>query len=282
MIPYIEIPALHIAGPIAIQPFGVMVVIGVAVGIWFSRKRNREAGFDDEEFVGSLYWGLVSAFVISHVFEIVFYQPHKLMEQGPLVLFKVWDGLSSMGGFLGALVGWHYYWRVRRKRKEWWAQAEFVVQGLMFGWAFGRTGCTIVHDHPGKHTDFFLGVRYPDGTRHDLGLYEMLFTALVLVPAVLILHRFRPPKGAYVAVVCLLYAPVRFGLDFLRIESGGDPRYFGLLTAGHFGSLALLGIGVWGLVRALRHPDDKVPVAEPAPAPAAKSKGGARRAKARG
>jgi len=56
---------------------------------------------------------------------------------------------------------------------------------------------------------------------------------------------------------------VRFGMDFLRVEdqTGSDPRYLGL-TAGHYGALAIGGIGIAFLVRALRNPKDRVmPVA---------------------
>lgn len=253
MIPYIQIPALHITERFAIQPFGVMVVLAVTVGSWMCRKRNREAGYPDELMVNALYWLLIFAFVISHMVEIIFYQTHRLTTEGIISLFKVWDGLSSMGGFFGALVGLWVYFRFVNKRR-WLPQAEFIVQGLVAGWTFGRLGCTIVHDHPGALTDFFLGVRYPGGTRHDLGFYEFLLTLLVLNPAVLILHRFKPPPGSYIALVCIIYGPARFGMDFLRVvdESGADPRYLGL-TAGHYGSLVIFAIGLGFLGYAFKH-----------------------------
>ena len=39
MIPYFEIPPLHI-GPIAVQSFGVLAAAGVAVASWFARLRG--------------------------------------------------------------------------------------------------------------------------------------------------------------------------------------------------------------------------------------------------
>jgi len=256
MIPYIQVPPLTLFGYQLIQPFGVMVVLAVTFGAWMVRRRAAEEGYDDDEMVTALYWCVGTAFVTSHVFEIVFYQTHKLLEEGPLTLLKVWDGLSSMGGFLGAFLGLAYYYGVRRKQ-GWLAPAEFIMQGLAFGWIFGRMGCSIVHDHPGHFTDFFLGVRYPDGVRHDLGLYELMFTALVLFPATLLLHRFKPPRGSYIALVCMLYGPARFGMDFLRIAGkSGDTRYFGL-TAGHYGSLAIAAVGVGFAIYALLHRDQR-------------------------
>jgi len=258
MIPYVHIPALEIAGPLKIQPFGVLVVAAVATGSWMTRRRARQAGGSDEIAIASLYWCVGTAFVMSHVVEILFYQTHKLIDEGPLTLLKVWDGLSSMGGFFGALLGLWIYFTYVEKRSRWIDYAEYIMQGLAFGWIFGRMGCTVVHDHPGRFSDFFLAVKYPEGARYDLGLYEMLYVATIIFPATLILHHLKPPKGSFIAAVCLLYAPVRFGFDFLRIESasGADPRYFGL-TAGHYGALAILLIGLYFVYYAYRHKDDR-------------------------
>jgi len=63
----------------------------------------------------------------------------------------------------------------------------------------------------------------------------------------------RPPTGSYVAAIGLLYGPMRFALDFLRIRDapGADPRYLGL-TAGHYGALAVTLLGALFLRRLLR------------------------------
>ena len=127
------------------------------------------------------------------------------------------------------------------------AAGDAGVFGFPFGWLFGRTGCFITHDHPGRVTDFFLAVDNYRGAgepRHDLGLYEV-FWSIAVVALFLFLARTRRRPGFYMALFCLLYAPVRFGLDFLRAtpEHGGDIRYAGL-TPGQYGSIALLLTGV--------------------------------------
>jgi prolipoprotein diacylglyceryltransferase len=63
---------------------------------------------------------------------------------------------------------------------------------------------------------------------HDLGLYELLYLSLVIVPAFLYWSRQRRPNGFYLASFAALYFPVRFVLDMLRIA---DARYFGLTPA---------------------------------------------------
>ena len=58
----------------------------------------------------------------------------------------------------------------------------------------------------------------------------------------------------------MLYAPVRFGLDFLRATDldAADPRYFGL-TPGHYGAIVLFVLGLLVLIRTRRDPWPEVP-----------------------
>jgi phosphatidylglycerol:prolipoprotein diacylglycerol transferase len=125
------------------------------------------------------------------------------------------------------------------------ADGRRLVQALVVGWVLGRLGCTLVHDHIGRRSEFLLAIRFPDGPRHDLGLYELLYTLVVLVPAVLVLARRRRPPGTSVAVLALVYVPFRFLADFLRATDlpGADARYLGL-TVGQYGSIALAVVGV--------------------------------------
>ena len=104
-----------------------------------------------------------------------------------------------------------------------------------------------------------LAVKYPGGGRFDLGLYEMLLT-IPLAITFLYLRRKPRPWGFYVGAIAIAYAPVRFALDFLRIqepvlEANGqmavvDPRYAGL-TPAQWACFGLLAMGVYFFVRTL-------------------------------
>jgi phosphatidylglycerol:prolipoprotein diacylglycerol transferase len=151
--------------------------------------------------------------------------------------------MSSFGGFFGALLGlWIHFGRSRR---PWLVEAEILLQGLVVGWVFGRLGCTLVHDHVGRPGDFPLAIAFPAGARHDLGLYEFLYTLLVLVPALLWINRRPRAPGTTLWVVAWLYAPARFALDFLRHTDlpNPDPRFLGL-TVAQYGCVVLVWVGL--------------------------------------
>jgi phosphatidylglycerol:prolipoprotein diacylglycerol transferase len=146
--------------------------------------------------------------------------------------------------------------------------ADSVALGLAPAWVLGRLGCFTAHDHPGRHTQFFLAVRYPEGPRHDLGLYEALLTIALTV--VLYNYARRPhPAGTLIALDCTLYAPMRFGLDFLRATDveHPDPRYAGL-TPAQWACVACFALGLYLLSRLRGKPPLSVTTAVCADAPA--------------
>ena len=243
LLPYFELRRLSLSEGFSIEVFGTLVVLGVAVGLWFARRRATATGIPSDEITAAATWALLWGFAIAHLVEVLVYRPEVLRAGQIWPLLEFWNGLSSFGGFFGALLGVALYFR--RRKKPWLLHAEALLQGLVVGWLFGRLGCTLVHDHVGRLSSFALAIRFPGGARHDLGLYELLFTAAILVPALAILNSRPRAPGATVVAVALLYAPARLFLDFLRNTDlpTADVRFFGL-TPAQYGCLVLFGIGL--------------------------------------
>lgn len=245
MIPYFEGHLFDVAG-IPIHMFGILVAIGVILGDRIVVREGVKRGLDarDIKFMNARI--VIGGFIMAHLVSVIFYYPERIAES-PWVLLNIWSGLSSFGGFLGAALAFLYY--TRREKIPALIYADSVALGLVVGWIFGRTGCFTAHDHPGRRTDFFLAVRYPEGTRHDLGFYELLFT--FVIAAVLFIYAKKPrPAGRIIGLFALLYAPVRFVLDFLRATdvTRPDERYAGL-TPAQWACMACLGVGVWLMTR---------------------------------
>ena len=240
MIPWIdfELPSF---GPLTVHTFGVLVAIGIIVGARATLRRGRELGLTDHSIRSMTTAILVGGFIAAHLFDVVAYQAGAGGVRWADVL-NPFSGLSSFGGFAGAVATLFVWARVCGQRVA--PYADSLAVGLAPGWLFGRLGCFTAHDHPGRHTSFVLGVRYPDGVRHDLGLDEAIFAAAMTV-LFMVLRRRERPVGTYPAILALTYAPVRFGLDFLRAYdvAGADTRYFGL-TPAQYGCVLLYGVGI--------------------------------------
>lgn len=305
-IPYFALPVWQIpvpgVGELPIDPWFTLVCIGFVVGLEIARARAIKLGLDVRHLVDGAIFIVISGFLVGHVFTVIAYKNERLtggLYESVMAFLRFWEGFSSIGGFIGAVlaafvyygllrwyenwlswltygvlaiagvlvavlapeqrqlaipglialagwIGWQAYKKelpriVRRETPlEGLRYADAITFGFPFGWFFGRVGCGVVHDHIGRPTDFFLGMDFPGlGVRHELGLYEAAYTVLIAVAFFLLGRKDRPP-GFFLAWFGLLYAPARFGLDFLRNTDleAADSRYFGL-TPGHYGSIAM-------------------------------------------
>ncbi|MGD8606137.1 MAG: prolipoprotein diacylglyceryl transferase [Myxococcales bacterium] len=256
-----------IGDTLSIQPFGVLVATGVLLGAWVAGRFARRNDLDPVATGDLVTYAVVTGFIFGYFLNGFFYERATFLEvlRHPSLFFSTWLGLSSYGGFFGGIVGC-FLWRYRKKMPLL-PYANAIAFALPFGWLFGRMGCFVVHDHPGKVTDFPLAVAdYHFGSppyqpRHDLGLYEVIFSILIIALFVWLERRRRRPVGFYCVLLPLLYAPVRFFLDFLRAPplEGGDVRYAGL-TPAQWSSVLMVGIGwaVWQFgvkPRMARQPD---------------------------
>ncbi|MGC4092045.1 MAG: prolipoprotein diacylglyceryl transferase [Polyangiaceae bacterium] len=277
LIPYVEVAPLVLwkangpgADPISLKPFGLLVSAGVYLGAWVSSRYARQRGVAPAAMASFIYWVVVLGFVGGHVLDVVFYSPERLLSD-PLSLLRLWDGLSSFGGFIGGALG-ALVWRLRQ-RTAILPYADIVASGLPLGWLFGRAGCAVVHDHPGIASDAWFAVAYPGGGRLDLGLLEMALTLPIAV-GFLLLQRRAFPWGFFLGVLSCVYAPLRFGLDFLRIRTDVPAldlyadRRFAELTPAQWACLALFAFGAWLLRRSLRSAHDDAAFRAP-PLPAA-------------
>lgn len=258
-LPFFSLPTLDLGIPL--QPFGIIVATGVLIGAEILRRYGYRHGVDDDDIRSLTLWVIVTGFVGAHVLDILVYEQDRLAKEGPILLLKMWDGISSYGGFVGGALG-YFFW-------VWWKRmtpgliADVTGVGLLPAFSIGRIGCTVVHDHVGRATTSPLGVDYPRSElysrgfleeftstdavirAHNLAMYELAYLIPVNIFVLwLAFSRSKPgrqlPAGMIAAVIGLLYAPVRFMLEFWRLNTS-DPRYAGFTFAQWASIAAFLG-----------------------------------------
>jgi phosphatidylglycerol:prolipoprotein diacylglycerol transferase len=245
-IPWFELPTLSL-GPFSIQSFGVLSALGILLATLLTSRVARQLGKDPQVPVDFAVAGVLAGVVGGHLVHLLAYHPEELRQ--PWRILMLWEGLSSMGGLLGGVVAAVLWFRW--KKIAFGDYADAFALGVAPGWGVARVGCFTVHDHPGVLTSFPLAVRFPDGPRHDLGLYEAIL--LLGLGAVLwALYRRGLLRDRLLALLAIVYGLGRFLLDFLRARPGdvpyADARHLGL-TFAQYTAVALV---VWGAVRLAR------------------------------
>ncbi|NLO90686.1 MAG: prolipoprotein diacylglyceryl transferase [Elusimicrobia bacterium] len=232
-------PFLFEIGGFKLASYGVMVALGYAAGIFYVQRRAREFSFDADTL-----WNLCAAIIAGALIggKLLYVFLSWNSAGGPVwarLLYFLRDiryGFVFFGGVFGSLAA--AFWYARRKGFAVLPAADIFAPALALGHMFGRIGCFLAgccHGHAASH----LGMRFcnPDSLVdrallcvpiHPVQLYEAACNLLIF----LILHRFSSKKsfgrqGAVLWLYCLLYAAVRFLLEFLRGDDRG-PSPLGL------------------------------------------------------
>lgn len=255
MIPFFQFNFFPL-GPLHIQIWGLFVSVGVLSGLALAHKLAKKYFLSTNLLLDSAVWTLLAGLAGGRLFYILFYNPEHYLAY-PMDVFKFWaGGSSSLGGFFGAAAALYIFAKIKKiSWTDFLPYFDIITPGLFLGWGIGRLGCFFIHDHPGRLTNFFLGVNFPGGARFDLGLLESLLGFAIFVFCFLLLPRLIKIHWGLTALASVyMYALVRFFLDFLRATdlSFSDPRYAHLTPAqwGMMVILLLLTLGVfWGKVR---------------------------------
>ena len=250
MLPYLEYHAI-IAGPITLQVWGLWVSLGVIAGVLLA-DRLAKKNFLAPQLVWDLaVWALLAALVGARVGHVLFYDPSYYFAN-PVEMLYFWQGgASSLGGFIGAGLAVWAFAKIRKiSFNQLSAYLDVMVPGLWLGWAIGRIGCFFIHDHPGTLSNFLLAVKFPDGARHDLGLYDSILAWALFALCLIFFKKLREQNSGQLFLFTIaIYAFARFWLDFLRAT---DVRYLYLTPAQWGMGVVFLGLTFWQIYGKIR------------------------------
>ena len=147
------------------------------------------------------------------------------------VLWTRGSGISATGAVVGAMTGFLLFPRRVEIRQA----LDLMSLAIVCAYVLTRFGCFLAHDHPGRFTDSWMGVRYPEGVRFDLGLLQCV-AALVNAAGAALIDRANTVPGSVFAWVATM-----LGLARLAILPLGNPVLSDWTVAA---CLTMAGIGV--------------------------------------
>ncbi len=242
-------------GPLAISPFGVMMVVAFLAAWAQMRSSYRRHGVGDEEDVSAILLaaGLGGIAGGKIYYALLYGEWRLLIDRSGLV----WYGALLAGGAAAI-------WAIRRRRLPGWRAADVTAPALALGYGIGRVGCFLVGDDYGFPTDLPWGVAFPVGLPgpttagfmrseygasvplevpsgeliavHPTQLYETLAALAIWIVGLRLLRGGARAGSTVLAVVGLL-AVERFLVEFLRAK---DDRFLGDFTLAQVLSVAVL------------------------------------------
>lgn len=248
MIPYVEWRLIQL-GPIPIQVWGLWVALGIGLGVWLLTRAMKRYSVEPEPVMDLATYLIIGGFVGARLVHAILYEPATFFED-PVELIRIWHGgLSSFGGFGGALVA---LWVYKKRKGFSWLKTVPMMQfldhtatALLAGWMIGRVGCVMIHDHPGQACGCVLDLQGdPLGDRMDMALLEIIGLLPLGIFFIWLRKRGVRQHGLFLYILMLYYGVLRFILDFWRATDivQADARYGGLTPAQYFSILmAIVG-----------------------------------------
>src|SRR5437588_3583387 len=233
-----------------VNTYGVFLALAFLGAIFVTVKLGVRDGLPRERLYDLCLWLLLSSLVGSKLL-MLFTEPE--YRQNPRLLFSL-DFLRSGGVFYGGLIGAVIagYVLMRRWKLPWWKTADACARGLALGNVLGRQGCFSAGCCWGKRTTLPWGVRFTEAGHevtgvptgiplHPTQLYES-FAMLIVFFFLLWLHKKKKFSGQVILTYAVIYATVRFLIEFVRDDPRGD--ILGLTTLTGLSTSQLIGIVV--------------------------------------
>lgn len=230
-------PELFRIGDFPINTYGLLLAVGILLSLFIASRLAARDGLPRERIYDLGLWTILGGLLGSKILLL-------LVEDN--VSFFSLDFLRSGGVYYGGFLGGFFTlaFLIRWYKLPFWKVADAFAPALALAQAIGRQGCFAAGCCWGKPTDSAVGVHFtdhaheytgvpiykPDGSElylHPTQLYESI-SMLIVFGILIYLHRHKRFDGQVLIAYGIIYALIRFTIEFVRDDPRGD--LFGLTT----------------------------------------------------
>lgn len=252
-------PVILRVGPVALHWYGLMYVLGFAGAYWLALRQmtHGRAPIGSQQDVEDLiFQGAMGVVLGGRIGYVLFYQFSTFLHD-PLFLFRITQGgMSFHGGLIGVLVA--MTWFARQRRLHFFTVTDFIAPLVPIGLGFGRIGNFINQELWGRPTDLPWGMVFPLDpaglARHPSQLYQAMLEGVLLFVLLQWLARKPRATGVVSGWFLMLYATLRFSVEFLREPDAHIGfEWLGWMTRGQELCLPMFVAGLVIYCIAVRH-----------------------------
>ena len=235
------IPELFKIGPLTINSFGVMAMLGFLIPTLLLRKEFARFKYDPDLANGVIIATMIGGFVGARIYFIAERWDGFLANPGDYLFTGA--GLVWYGGLIGAILSVFLYLRVKKISFPFVFDLMAPLNAL--GQTFGRIGCLLSGDGDyGPPTDLPWAMSFPKGIIptnelvHPTPIYDMiwLFGSFIFLWSI---RKKELPTGFKMALYLILVGTGRILTELFRTT----PKVLLGLTAAQIISIAFITIG---------------------------------------
>ncbi|QDI91863.1 prolipoprotein diacylglyceryl transferase [Salicibibacter halophilus] len=220
-------PVAFEIGALSVQWYGILIVLGAAIGYVIAARESKKHGYPDDLFADLLIWAIPIAIVSARLYYVIFQFDY--YAQNPAQIIAIWEGgLAIHGGLIGAVITAIVF--AKRRGYSFWKLADIAAPSIILGQAIGRWGNFMNQEAYGGEVSrsFLENLMLPDwiidqmlieGTyHHPTFLYESIWNVLGFA-LLIFLRRLNLRRGNIFLTYVIWYSFGRFFIEGLRTDS---------------------------------------------------------------
>jgi phosphatidylglycerol:prolipoprotein diacylglycerol transferase len=195
--------------------YGTCFTVGFLEVFFWLKKTRTQLEMSLNEVYSLTIFMIMGVLLCGRIVEVIFYEWDYYGSHLSHIPAVWLGGMSTHGILLGGILGIVLFCRVYRKSFLAVADVLAIAGAAIMGIA--RIGNFIDGQIVGSVTGVWWGIQFPDaeGFRHPVVLYDGIKN-LMLVPLLLLIRKYKPPRGVVMAHFILWYGFLRIPIDFFR------------------------------------------------------------------
>ncbi|MBI2651291.1 prolipoprotein diacylglyceryl transferase [Candidatus Woesearchaeota archaeon] len=238
-------PVLLKLGAFEIRYYGLFYAVGFMIAYFMISYLAKIKGLsiNKDDVADFLLYEIIGVILGARIFYILFYNLRFYLSN-PFEMLAIWHGgLSFHGGLIGASIAGFYF--CKKKKIDFYDIADIVVIPLALALALGRIGNFMNGELYGRITNMPWAVKFPnaEGFRHPSQIYASLKNLLIFF-TLWNLKGKKLPKGFIFWLFVIMYAALRFFVEFFREPDEQLGFIAGFLTMGQILSVVMFFAGI--------------------------------------
>jgi prolipoprotein diacylglyceryl transferase len=213
-------------GSLQLTWHGIFTAVGIAAGVYLGAWLGRRQGITEDDAYSVALVGVPAGIIGARAMYVL--ENRARFEGQWLDVLRINEGgISIYGAVIGGVLGAVAYGWIRKLPIT--RGLDAAGFGLLLGMAIGRIGDLINGEHVAKASSLPWATEYTNpaspsftyGPTHPATTYEMIGDFLIIGIMVFLFIQFwkyRPGITFFAGLV--LYSAMRFGVSYLRIDSG--------------------------------------------------------------